>query len=355
MGPVYVSRPAVVLPPHRIPRQLITDDITSRHRADLTPRRLAAMPKYLAQLPATRHFSRPLAAVLGEWGIEERSEAVVADLVEIGLHAARAAIDAAGLRPVEIDCLITAHVTGFLLPGLDVALHNALGLRPDAACRPTTELGCAGGAYALVAAREYLAAHPGATVLVVAAEILSLALYHHGDITVEQLIYKALWGDGAAAALVTDRPLGPGLRIDGTWEQLLPATTERYRAWLDQAGYHFGSTKEALDSVPEVLPALRAHLAAAGGRLDFVVSHTGGPKILDQLALGLEIDPELLRHARACLDEHGNLGGPSVLAVLERTHTTAPVHGDQGILLGFGPGFRCIVLRGTWWSPPPES
>ncbi|WP_329577380.1 PhlD [Kitasatospora sp. NBC_01250] len=348
MGPVYVSRPAVVLPPHQVPRQLITDDIITRHAAQLPPR----LPEHLAQLPANRHYSRPLPAVLGEWGIEERNQAVVTDLVAIGLDAARAAIDAAGLRPADIDCLITGHATGFLLPGLDVALHNALGLRPDAACRPATELGCAGGAYALLAAREYLAAHPGATVVVVAAEILSLAVYHHEDSSIDHLIYKALWGDGAVAALVTDRPLGPGLRIDGSWEHLLPATAARYRARLDAVGHHFDSDHSALNSVPEVLPALREHLAAEGGRLDFVVCHPGGPKILKQLAHGLGIDPELLRHARACLDEHGNLGGPSVLAVLERTHTAPPAHGEQGVLVAVGPGFRCIALRATWWAPP---
>ncbi|MFI9274924.1 PhlD [Kitasatospora sp. NPDC052896] len=344
---MYVNRPAVVLPPHRIPLRQIIDDIMIRH-ADLP--RIAVIPRVLGQLPAHRHYSQPFEVVTGEREPAERIHTAFDDITEMGLRAARATIAEAGLRAGDIDCVVTVHGTGEAVPGLDVFLHNALGLRPEAACRPASQLGCAGGAHALAVAAEFLSAHPGATVLVVLAESLS-SLYHHTDVSIEQMIYKALWGDSAVACLVTDRPLGPGLRIEAFWEYLLPHSAERYRKRVDRYGVHFDSEKSALRAVPDVLPALRERIQGEGWELDFIVSHTGGPRILEELAGGLELEPDLLRHSWDCLNEQGNLGGPSVLAVLERTHRTPPAHGDRGMLLGFGPGFRCTAARATWWVP----
>ena len=46
--------------------------------------------------------------------------------------------------------------------------------------------------------------------------------------------------------------------------------------------------------------------------------------------------------------DEGNLGGPSVLRVLERTHDDPPHNGAHGVLVAYGPGFNTAAIRGTW-------
>ncbi|GAA4884289.1 3-oxoacyl-[acyl-carrier-protein] synthase III C-terminal domain-containing protein [Kitasatospora terrestris] len=350
---VYIGRPAVELPGHVVPRRRIAEDVERRH-ADHP--RLASVRRVLGRMPAQRRYSQPFETVLADRDATERNATAFADVCRMGTAAARRALAAHHLSPADVDCVVTSHSTGDAVPGLDVHLVAELGLRPDVARRPMTQLGCAGGAHALITAVDHVRAHPGTTVLVVVAESLS-STYHHGDTDLEMMIYKALWGDSGAALLVSDRPLGPGLAVADTWEYLLPGSALRYRKRTDAAGVHFDSERSAPRSVAEASPALRDWLARPlpdGGPatgpwpLDFVVAHTGGPALLTDLADRLGLDDEQLSHSWSSLDEVGNLGGASVLDVLARTHTAPPPPGAHGLLLGFGPGFAVSALKTTW-------
>jgi predicted naringenin-chalcone synthase len=347
--PVFVSRPAVFLPEHVVTRETILADMLTRH-PDHPRARL--LPRLLDKLPATRRMSRPWETVISDRTLEERNRGAFADVVTMGGAAARQVLELHGVDPGAVDCVVTTHSTGDAVPGLDVHLVDALGLRPDVSRRPMTQLGCGGGAHGLVMAAEFVRARPGSTVLVVAAESLS-SIYHHGDTDIQGMIFKALWGDSGAAVLVSDRPFGPGLQVDGpTWEYLIPGSAGRYTKRLDADGVHFDSVKASMNCVPDMGPALREWLWQYGPeRLDFVVAHTGGEAILASLADELEplgVDTGMLVHSWASLDEEGNLGGPSVLAVLDRTHAAPPKPGDRGLLLGFGPGFSVSALTVTW-------
>ncbi|MFI9331989.1 PhlD [Kitasatospora sp. NPDC052868] len=353
---VYVSRPQAVLPPYRVARETVLADMVARHPGHP---RLASIRRIVggAQMPAWRSYSQPWDVVAAERTLEERNRTAFEDVAAMGTAAARAVLEAAGVSAGRVDCVVTSHSTGDAVPGLDVHLQQELGLRQDVRRRPVTQLGCGGGAHALGMAVEAVRARPGSMVLVVVAESLS-SIYHHGDDRIEHMIFKALWGDSGVAVLVSDRPLGPGLQVVDTWEYLVPASADRYRKRLDGAGVHFDSEKAATDSVGDMAPALRKWLAedpSGAGRpwpLDFMVAHTGGASILTDLAAGLGIDEGLLGNSFASLDEDGNLGGASVLRVLERTYAAPPAAGESGLLIGFGPGFSVSASRVLWHDGP---
>ncbi|MFF1872817.1 hypothetical protein [Kitasatospora herbaricolor] len=44
----------------------------------------------------------------------------------------------------------------------------------------------------------------------------------------------------------------------------------------------------------------------------------------------------------------GNLGGPTIFSVLERTYRTPPVHGACGLVFGLGPGVAMGALLVAW-------
>ncbi|BFP50006.1 1,3,6,8-tetrahydroxynaphthalene synthase (plasmid) [Kitasatospora sp. CMC57] len=351
--PVYVSRPFSHLAEHLVTRDQILEDMTRRHPDHP---RLAVVKRVVGKMPAMRRMSQPWDTVLAERTAEQRNTIAFADVLRMGTGAARGALARSGFSPAAVDCVVTSHSTGDAVPGLDAHLVKALGLRPDVARRPMTQLGCGGGAHGLLFATDYIRAHPGTVVLLVVAESLS-SIYHHGDTSIEGMIYKALWGDCGIAVLLSDRPLGPGLRIEETWEYLIPGTVDRYRKRVDEEGVHFDSDKSATDSVAEMSPALLGWLAGRpdgrAGRwpLEFVVSHTGGPAVLDDLAKHLGLAPGSdgdLVHSWESLDQDGNLGGASVLRVLERTYATPPPAGATGLAIGFGPGFSVSAAKVTW-------
>jgi alkylresorcinol/alkylpyrone synthase len=119
----------------------------------------------------------------------------------LGRDVAARALAAGGVRADEIDLFVTVSCTGILIPSLDAYLVDELGFRRDVRRLPLTELGCAGGAAALSRAHDFLRGFPDARALVVAVELPSLSL-QRDDLSPANLVSTALFGDGAAAALL---------------------------------------------------------------------------------------------------------------------------------------------------------
>ncbi|WP_242456894.1 3-oxoacyl-[acyl-carrier-protein] synthase III C-terminal domain-containing protein [Vibrio coralliilyticus] len=82
---------------------------------------------------------------------------------------------------------------------------------------------------------------------------------------------------------------------------------------------------------------------------DFIIAHTGGRRILDELQKHLGLSPDKLQHSRESLREHGNTSSVSVIDVLHRHYLTSQ-NGEKGIVVAFGPGFTSEVLYGQWQS-----
>jgi len=350
----YVTRPYLRLPEHKVTTDEIIDDIRKHHSGHP---QLKVIERVIRGAGVeTRHFTRPLASpvVSGGARLDERNTAAYADALAQAVHAANGALEEAGLTPGDVDAVITSHTTSWASPALDIDLVNHLGLRPDVRRIPMSTLGCVGGAHALTRAHSHIAAHPGSRVLVVVAETLS-TVYNHRDTTLESMIYKVLFGDSAAAAVVTDTPLGPGMAITDTWEYVLPHSTDRYRGRLDLEGLHFDSTPQALNGTSDIMPALHAWIARTAGEPwtpAWVVVHPGGPRILHDAARGLGLDTHRdLKHSWDSLRHCGNLGGAAVLDVLARTHSAPPPNDSPGLLLAFGPGFTVTAAHGTWYTP----
>ncbi|MEU7581269.1 3-oxoacyl-[acyl-carrier-protein] synthase III C-terminal domain-containing protein [Streptomyces sp. NPDC041068] len=341
----FVSTPRTVLGAHKVTTDEIADDIRAHHHNH--PRINAILRVVNNCGVRTRHFTRPLSSptVNGTADVRERTQTAFDDAVDMAEQAAGAALGAAGLAPQDIDAIVTSHTTGWAVPNLDVHLVDRLGLRPTVRRVALTTAACAGGAQALIRAADLVAARPGSKVLVVAAEVLSSS-YNHAADTIESMIYKALFADAAAAAVVTDAPLGPGLEIEDTFEYTLPNSLDRYRGRLDPEGMHFDSTKQAATTAASTLTYLTDWLGDHD--VDFAVIHPGSLRIITDVADALGLRPFDSRHSVDTLTEEGNMGGVSIFRVLERTHAEPPVDGTNGVGVAFGPGFITSALRCRW-------
>src|SRR6202008_3382912 len=167
--------------------------------------------------------------------------------VKLGREAAEKCLERARLQPEEIALIITVSCTGFMIPSLDAHLIHLMGFRSNVRRMPFTELGCAAGAMALGRAADYLKAHPGGNVLIIAVELPSLT-FQRKDISQANLISSILFGDGAAAVLVTGRQArGPQILVSETYT--FPDSLFAMGFDLRDSGFHILLAKD----VPEMI------------------------------------------------------------------------------------------------------
>ncbi|WP_225823983.1 PhlD [Streptomyces naphthomycinicus] len=345
--PAYIARPTTVLAGHKVTTDEIADDIRTHHP---NHPRLGAILRVLANCGvSSRYFTQPLTAdtISGTAPVAERTTKAFTDGLAMAEQAARATLRRHHLQPTDITGIITTHATGWAVPNLDIHLTARLGLGSTVRRTAMTTVACAGGAHALIRAVEQALLHPGSRILVVAAEVLSTA-YNHADDNIEHMIYKALFGDSGAATIVSSDPLGPGVAVDvdGLFEYTLPGSLHFYAGRIDSTGMHFDSTKAATGGATHVMPAVVDWL---GGRpVDVPVIHPGSKPIIMDTATALGLGEDDALHSLDTLNEEGNLGGVSVLRVLERTHAQPPADGAQALVVAYGPGFSVSALHGIW-------
>ncbi|HLI91677.1 MAG TPA: 3-oxoacyl-[acyl-carrier-protein] synthase III C-terminal domain-containing protein, partial [Ktedonobacteraceae bacterium] len=127
---------------------------------------------------------------------------------------------------------------------------------------------------------------------------------------------------------------------------------------LDEQGNHFRTKREVVPGLRRGFPVIHAFLERSGYRasdLEFLVSHTGGPRVMDAVVEALGVPEGLIAASRESLREAGNLSSATVLDVLKRTFADRyrPAAGMLGLMLGFGPGSTIEMLLGQWQEEQP--
>lgn len=299
----------------------------------------------------TRHLAAPLEMLLAGQSLETANQIYVETAQQLGRDVASQALNAAGVAADEVDFVATISCTGYAIPSLDVHLANRLGLRSDVRRLPITELGCGGGAAGLSLTGDWVRAHPGSTALLVSVELCSLT-FQPADSSSSNVIAALLFGDGAAAAVVTSRPLRPGPSIVDSRTHLYP-NTEHYMGFaLKNSGFHLQMSPEVPEMVRRAFrPQLTDFLASAGLTQDclgFYVLHPGGSKILRYYRSPVGVPDVWLRPAADVLGRSGNMSSATVLFVLDEVmRHQAPSAGNYGLLASLGPGFctELVLLR----------
>ena len=258
--------------------------------------------------------------------------------------AARRAIERAGIEPAAIDAVVISTCTGYLCPGLTSYVNEALGLRGDVLPLDLVGQGCAAAMPNLATAQALLGSQRAGTVLSVCVEVCSAAMYLDDDLGV--LVSACLFGDGAAAAVLTAAPNRDMRSV--RWLSGESATAPEHRDAL-RFEMRAGKLRNILTlPVPRLAAqyarrVLDSGLERAGVDATSIsgwVIHAGGRRVMEEVGTALELDATHLRLSAAVLSEHGNLSSPFVLFVLERAlREKAP--GGLWWMSSFGAGFSC--------------
>ncbi|HEV2617609.1 MAG TPA: 3-oxoacyl-[acyl-carrier-protein] synthase III C-terminal domain-containing protein [Candidatus Acidoferrales bacterium] len=299
-----------------------------------------------------RYMSLPLERyeTLSTWG--EANTAWIETAVDLGEQAIQCAADRTNLSPREINALFVVSVTGIASPSLDARLINRMDLCPNIKRIPIFGLGCVAGAAGISRAADYVRAYPGQVAALLAVELCSLTI-QRDDVSMANLISAGLFGDGAAAVIVTgDERTADGPEILATQSVFYPGTEDTMGWDISEKGFQIVLSPGVPDVVKKNLGRdVDAFLGNNGLTRKDVGSwifHTGGPKVLEAVATALDVPDEALAVSWDCLNKVGNISSVSVLLVLEdviANHHPAP--GTYSILGAMGPGFcsELILLR----------
>ncbi|CAI5986705.1 unnamed protein product [Closterium sp. NIES-65] len=316
-----------------------------------------------------------------------------------------------------ITHLVVVTVSGVHLPGLDVQLVEALGLRRSTQRVLLQMLGCYAGVTALRIAKDLAEnnADEGARVLLVCSELNSLIFQAPHESLPDSLVCAAIFGDGAAAMVVganprthtshaapaapavNTAPAAPALQEAATSAQqqqqqqgggasspplspsppagispekpsfeivrvaefFLPETMRHIAGDLTEAGLLVHLRRE----VPLLLPgpvkdfsAALLGLAGVGFAESFWAVHPGGRAILDAIQRQLGLKKHALRASREVLRQYGNMSSGSVLFVLDEIRRKKKCAEPQwGVALGRS-ATTCVPRRAVTVaaSPTPD-
>ncbi|MGC4114530.1 MAG: 3-oxoacyl-[acyl-carrier-protein] synthase III C-terminal domain-containing protein [Myxococcales bacterium] len=291
---------------------------------------------------------RHLALAQLEEGLERSPDALHARFARnapgLAAQAARQALESSGVGPGQIDAVLVATCTGYLCPGLSSYVTELLDLRRDVHALDLVGQGCGAAIPALRTARALLAGGTAERVLVICVEVCSAALYLDNDPGV--LISACLFGDGAAATVLTARPP----------EHL------RQVQWIDSATRVAPEHRDALrfvtrggvlrNTLTAAVPRLAAEAARVvredvfarrrlgAGEVQAWLLHPGGKDVLIALREQLGLSEGDVRYSAQVLRDYGNMSSPSVLFVLDAAMRDSAPAGAWW-MSAFGAGFSC--------------
>jgi len=266
--------------------------------------------------------------------------------VPTAVRAAQRALKNARLEPVDVDALVVNTCTGYLCPGLTSYVAGELGLRSEVRPFDLQGMGCGGAIPNLETAYNFLQAHPSSNALAIAVEMCTATIFF--EEAPDILISNAIFGDGAAAAVLTNRPQKGAARLRDFTAGLFPEDRQHlhYRTQDSKLRNVLSVEVPAVGAAhgKEVIDRLLAQAGLAYGDVDHWILHPGGERVVDALRDGLSLPEGVLAPSRAVLYNYGNMSSASVLFVLQEVLLNhSPQPGDVGVMCSFGAGFSAFA------------
>lgn len=287
--------------------------------------------------------------IMSRSGIIERHVAADDEMAsDLGLHASRRAIEAAGISADEIDLVIVATTSpDKMFPSTACILQDKLGIRNRGAAFDIQAV-CGGFVYALNTADLYIRGGQARTALVVGAEVLSRMLDWNDRTTC------VLFGDGAGAVILqaseTPGIVAGRLHADGSHQDMLKADGNIRHGEIQgdpfikmdgQAVFKF-----AVKVLSEVVEEVLAENNLQGSDINWLVPHQANIRIMEATAkkLGLSMDNVVVTVAH-----HGNTSSASIPLALDTAVRDGRIKPGQNVLLeAVGGGFTWGAVLIKW-------
>src|SRR5499427_8175147 len=288
-------------------------------------------------------------------GIKERRLAGKDEFTsDLAAQAGLRAMERAKVKPEELDLIIVATITGDMpFPSTSCLVQQKLKAQRAAAV--DIQAACSGFIFGLEIAQQFIMSRTYDTVLVVGAEKLSSIVDWRDRNTC------VLFGDGAGAAVLQNRPAAHGLLTavmgaDGSKADLLymPGGGSRCPASAESVASRLHYLRmEGKETFKNAVQAMQTAAEEAMGRCEIditrikcIIPHQANRRIIDAVVERLGAKPEQLF---VNLHKYGNTSAASVAIALDEAVTSGRVRrGDLILLMVFGAGLTWAAAVIEW-------
>jgi alkylresorcinol/alkylpyrone synthase len=341
LSPVTLLSIATAVPPHKLEQTAVIE-----RASHIYARSFERYPKlaevYVNSGIENRYSVRPLEWFDSEHDFSERTQAYLDGAGALFIEAARLALKRAGLSGKDVDAIVTVSSTGIATPSIEARVGVEMGFRPSAIRVPVFGRGCGGGVLGLSLGARLARGAPGEVILVVTVETCTLAFRANRSGKAD-VISSALFGDGAAAAVLRAGPEKGAWQFGEAMEHTWPGTLDIMGWNIDPTGFGVMLSRSLPRFVEERMAApVRQFVKRAKLENPQLICHPGGAKVLDALENALELQKSTLWDEREVLRAYGNMSAPTILFVLERSLKRG-LRGSA-VLSALGPGFTANFL-----------
>jgi alkylresorcinol/alkylpyrone synthase len=335
---------ATVVPPYELDQRDVMERIRSEfgNRSPVVERLLPAF----ANTGIERRYSCvPLSWYYSEHGWGDRNRVYLDSAIPLLEKVTLEALKHANRAIEEIDAIVVVSTTGIATPSLDALLMQRLPFKRATQRLPIFGLGCAGGVLGLARAASLAQAKPGSLVLFLVVELCTLS-FRRQEYTKSNVIATALFGDGAAAALLSTDGSGPAIVASG--EYTFPDSLNIMGWDVADDGMVAIFSRDIPQLINDELHTIASNYLSESSLqfsdIDEFICHPGGAKVLDALENAFELKNGALTDSRTTLRDYGNMSAATVMFVLEkalRTGSLSPSakHWSRALVSSMGPGF----------------
>lgn len=240
----------------------------------------------------------------------------------------------------QVTHLITVSCTGMSAPGLDLQVAELMELDKNIFRTSVNFMGCYAAIHGLKIADAICNADPSAKVLIVCTEICTL--HFQREATMDNITASLLFGDGAAAVLVTgDSHESPGLHLKGFYSEII-LKGRRDMAWeLSSSGFLMTLSGYIPSLVEQDFSTIVSKALERNNHKKEDITHwcihPGGKRVLEAVVKSLNFSKDQLAPSFSVLKEVGNLSSATILFVLKQMLQDKSKH-KKIFGAAFGPG-----------------
>ena len=268
---------------------------------------------------------------------------------DLGVEAARRALDAAGMAANDIDLIIVAtstadHAGGF--PSTACVVQRKLGITNDGAALDVQAV-CSGFVYAMAVADSFIKSGAHRNALIIGTEVFSRILDFKDRTTC------VLFGDGAGAVVMTGSAepgvLTSKLHADGRYAEILCVPGNITNGALAGSAYLYMDGPAVFKLAVSVLEKVATEALRAAdmvsGEIDWLVPHQANIRIMQSTArkLGLPLEKMVVT-----VDQHGNTSAASIPLALDTAVRDGRIRPGHNVMMeGVGGGFTwgAVLVR----------
>jgi len=264
------------------------------------------------------------------------------------------AIERLRVDPREIGTVVSASLYSLGGPTLAHRIVEHFEMEPDTDKYHLVGVGCASAVPLMRLLSQALPDRPAKQALVVAAESMSgILMGARTDDPKAKVVGSAIFGDGCAAALLSEDPRAGGPAILAAKVHQIPGTLDAVAMKLAPRDSYLHLGRDLPDlaaaGLPELLEDFLATAELDRRAIDHWIVHPGGRRIIDCVQEALSLADEQVAVSREVLAGHGNMGTPSIFYVLGETiDRRQPRPGERGLMVTIGPGITVGLMLLQW-------